>query len=180
MRKSTGITMTIIVLAFGGMMLAANVALKPLKRYAEIASEVTDILHNLEMIEPKSKVFVLARNGGDEHMAKEGWGMLVELTPSEAVRSTEGRMRRLAFRAIQEVRRLYERGEWRDLDWFEIKLVPPEGDPHRSLIAMSSAGSLGRPEPAIPTTFGPPALVPPKAPPRTSRLTPPEPSIPQK
>jgi hypothetical protein len=150
MRKSTGIVMGIIVIAFGGMMVAADFALKPLKQYAAMGGELTNILRHLDMVEPQSKVYVLGRPGGSDHLAKDGFGMLIELTPGKRVRETKGRIGRVVYRAVEEARTLYARKKGRKLDWFEIKLVLPGDKVLRSLLEMDDAGRMGRPEPALP------------------------------
>lgn len=155
MRKSSAIVMGIIVVAFGGLMMAANVALKPLERYANIAAEVTSILANLELIEPRSKVFVLGVKGGEKRLAPSGFGLLVEFAPAASVRSTPGRLERVAYRAIEEVRGLHGRGTGPDAEWYEIKLLLPGGGLHRSLVRTDEALRLARAEPAFPQTLAP-------------------------
>ena len=61
MRKSTSIVMAILLVGFGSMMMAANVALKPLQRYARIGTDLTSAFQNLDLVQPDSKVFVVAR-----------------------------------------------------------------------------------------------------------------------
>ena len=153
MRKSTSIVMAIIVLGFGGMMVAANVALKPLQRYARLGREATDVLSQLQMIEPDSKVFVLGQAGGKKRLASDGWGLLIEVEPSRAVRTRKGRLERLAFKSIAEVSALYHRQKGKDIDWFEVKLLLPDGTAHRSLIRLDAARRVGRPEPPIPAVL---------------------------
>jgi hypothetical protein len=160
MRKANGIIMGIIMFAFGGMMVAANMALKPLKQYAEIGREVTAVMRNLDFIEPGSKVFAMPRPGAPERLATDGWGMLVEFQPSAMVRSRKGRLERVAYRALDEASALYARGKARPLEWFEIKLVLPDGVVHRSLLRVDAATKrLSKPEPPLPAVWPLPAPV---------------------
>jgi hypothetical protein len=153
MRKSTSIMMAIVLIAFGSMMVAANVALKPYQRYAKIGSELTLALGNLGMIREDTKVFVLCRTADEKRLAEDGFGMLVELAPSESAMGRAGRMERVALRACREAVRLYRQKRDRALDWIEVKLLLSEDTTHRSLIAVEKSGRLARPQPAIPATF---------------------------
>ena len=52
-------------------------------------------------LKPDTKVLVLARKATETNLAKEGFGLVIELSPSDAVRGRKGRLEKLAVRAIR-------------------------------------------------------------------------------
>ena len=150
MRKSTGVIMTIILVAMVGMMFAANVAMKPYQRYARIGKEVKNILLMRGELEKSSKVFILGKVAGEKNLAEGGFGLLIELTPAEAVRTQPGRLRRLAVRAAREASLLYSEGRGNRLEWVEVKLEFGPEQSERTLMLVGPEGQLGAQIPALP------------------------------
>ena len=156
MRKSVMITMAIVVVALVGMMFAADLALKPYHQYARIGKDLTNILEMRREIEEGTTVFTLAKvakKGDEKRLAEEGWGMLIELTPSERVRTKKGSLEKLAYRAAREASDLYRQSRGKPLEWFEIKLELAKDRSERTLIRVSEDGRLGRPEPRLPASI---------------------------
>ena len=153
MRKASIISMCIILVALVAMMVAADMALKPVKRDLAIARELTAELETRGDIQVGTKAVTIARKPEERHLAKDGWGMVVELQPSEAVCSRAGRLQKLAYRAAQSAGALYARGHGRPLEWFEIQFVLGKDVTERTLISVDAAGQLGRPEPPLPATW---------------------------
>ena len=150
MRKSYIVSLTIVLLAFVGMMMAADMALKPMKRTMAIGSDLTGMLEARGDLEPETKVLVIARKAEARHLAKGGFGLIVEFEPSEGVRRGKGRLERVAQRVVREAGRLYESGRGKPVDWYEIRFMDGESAWHRSLFRVDKDGRTMRPEPAIP------------------------------
>ncbi len=153
MRKSTAITMAIILIAMAGMMVAADIALKPMQHVLTVGKDLTSVLEARADIKQGSKVKTVARKPKESNLAKVGWGMIIELEPSEGVTKRKGRLTKLAFRAASEGRRLYAQGQGRRLEWIEIKMVLAQGVEKRALLSLDREGRLGSPEPALPAKF---------------------------
>ncbi len=150
MRKSYVFSMAIILIALVGMMVAAEMALKPMKRSMAVAKDLTALLEARGDIEPGSKVVVITLKAEERHLAEEGYGMILELEPSEAVRSRKGRLAKLARRAVAEAGRLHKQGKGKPLAWFEVRFGDSKEPWHRSLYTVGKAGEILRPQPAIP------------------------------
>ena len=149
MRKTVAFTIAIVVLGLVGMMFAANMALKPYQQYARIGKELTTILEMRRDIKEGTKVFTLAKVATDNRLADEGWGMLIELSPSEKVKAKPGSMEKLAYRAAREAADLYRQSRGKPLEWFEIKMELGADVSERTLIRVSRDGRLGRAEPSL-------------------------------
>ncbi len=153
MRKSTAVTMAIVLFALVGMMVAADLALKPMKHVLQVGRELTAALEARADIVEGTKVVTIARVPEERHLAKEGWGMIIRLEPSKLVRERRGRMRKLALRTAELARRLYGQGKGKPLDWFEIQLQLGEDVERRALLPIDDLGRIGEPEPAFPATW---------------------------
>ena len=155
MRKPVMITMAIVVVALVGMMFAANMALKPFTQYARIGQDLTNILEMRKEIEDGTTVFTMAKiakKGDEKRLAEDGWGLLIELTPSERVRQKKGSMEKLALRAAREAGELYAQGRGKPLEWFEITMELPEERAEKTLIKVAEDGRMSRPSPRLPAT----------------------------
>ncbi len=153
MRKSTAITMVIIIFSLLAMMLAADLALKPMKHVLRVGQELTAALEAREDIRRGTKVVTVARLPEDRHLAKEGWGMIISLEPSDLVLKRKGRLHKLALRVAQLARRLYGEGKGKRLQWFEIQMTVAAGIEKRTLLPIDDMGRIGAPVPALPATF---------------------------
>lgn len=153
MRKSTAVTMAIVLFALVAMMVAADLALKPMKHVLQVGRELTSALEARADIRQDSKVVTIARTPEDRHLAKEGWGMIIRMTPSEAVLTRRGRMRKLALRTAELARRLYGQGKGKPLTWLEIQMEVAEGVEKRTLVSIDDMGRLGAPSPDLPDTY---------------------------
>ena len=153
MRKSYIFSMAIVLIALVGMMIAADMALKPMKAALAIGSDLTTMLEARGDIAPESKVLVIPRAAGEKDLATEGFGIVIELTPSDAVRSRNGRLEKLARRSIREASRLYERARGRSPAWYEIRFMDGERIGHRVLFPIGPSGEIGSPAPAIPPVW---------------------------
>lgn len=153
MRKPVMITMAIVVMALVGMMFAAGMALKPYRQYARISQDLTNILEMRSEIRKGSRVFTLAKVASGKHLADEGWGMLIDLSPSKKVMRRSGRLEKLAYRAAREAADLYGQGRGKPLEWFEISMELSPKLTERTLIRVDRDGRLGRPAPRLPGTY---------------------------
>ena len=143
MRKSSMISMAIVLVALVGMMVAADMALKPMKHTIAIAADLTAMLHARGDLEPETKVFLLARRAGPQHLAKDGWGLVIEAQPSESIRSRKGRLGKLARRLANEASRLYRARKGRVVAWYEVRFGPAKDPWHRTLMTVSKDGRIG-------------------------------------
>jgi hypothetical protein len=150
MRKSTVFSMCIIFVALVGMMVAADLALKPVKRDLAVGRDLTAELEARGDIEPGTKAVTVARRPEARHLAKEGWGMIVELQPSRAVLTRKGRLQNLAYRAARTAGSLYAQGPGHPLEWFEIRMLVGGQTVGKTLIPVDEAGQLGRQDPPLP------------------------------
>lgn len=153
MRRPVMITMGIVVLALVGMMFAASMALKPYQQYARIGQDLTNILEMRSEIRRGSKVSTLAKVASEKHLAEGGWGMLIDLSPSEQVMGKSGRMEKLAYRAAREAADLYGVGRGKPLEWFEVSMELSDTKTERTLIRVDEAGRLGKPAPRLPGKY---------------------------
>lgn len=150
MRKSSMFSMAIILVALVAMMVAADMALKPMKRTIAIGADLTAMLDARGDLEPETKVFVLARKAEPRHLATEGWGLIIEVEPAQGVRERKGRLERLARRLVSEAGRLYRARKGRRIDWYEVRFGKGTDPWHRSLMTVDPNGRIGRPAPGIP------------------------------
>lgn len=153
MRKSYIFSMAIVLVALVGMMLAADMALKPMKQTIAISGDVTAMLEARGDLQPDTKVLVLTRKAGKQHLAEDGFGMILELSPSDAVRTRQGRLERLALRVIHESGRLYEQGRGKSVAWYEVRFLDGDDVWHRTLFSVGKAGQLEAAQPAIPPVW---------------------------
>ena len=153
MRKSTAVTMTIILGALVAMMVAADLALKPMKHILKVGRELTSALESRDDIRQGTKVVTLARAPEERHLAKGGYGMIISLEPSDQVLSRPGRLRKLAIRIADLACRLYGQGKGRPLDWLELQFQVAEGVEQRTLVSLDDMGRLGEPTPALPASY---------------------------
>jgi hypothetical protein len=118
------IVTTIVVVGLGGLMLAANWMLTPLKQDAEAAREVQGELENLGWLAKGSKVIAVSRKGGDENKKllyrERDWGVTVRLSPRVDVFRSDGRLVHLAQRVVETVSQKGARGN--AIRWVEIAL----------------------------------------------------------
>jgi len=153
MRKSTAVSMVIILIALVGMMVAADMALKPMQQVVKVGKDLTATLAAREDIKDGSKVVAVARKPKKQNLAEEGWGLIVMLEPSDAVTTRPGRLTKLAYRAAAEGQRLYAQGVGKPLSWVEVQLKLAEGVEKRTLLRLDDQGHLGTPQPALPARF---------------------------
>lgn len=153
MRKSYILSMAIVLMALVGMMVAADMALKPMKANLAIAADLTAMLEARGDTVPETKVLILTRAATERDLATDGFGMILELTPSDMVRRRQGRLERLARRGIGEAARLYRQARGRSLDWFEVRFMEGDDPVHRVLFPVGKTGDLGAPSPAIPAVW---------------------------
>ena len=153
MRKATAISMGIVVMSLVGMMFAANMALKPYQQYAAIGKDLTNIFEMRSDIREGSKVFTLAKGGSEKRLSSEGWGLLIEMAPSERVKKRKGSLEKLAYRAAREAADLYDRNPGKPLEWIEIEFELAQEVERRTLIRVDPDGRLGRLEPKLPVTW---------------------------
>lgn len=153
MRKPVMITMAIVVLALVSMMFAASMALKPYREYARIGHDLTNILEMRSEIRKGSKVLALAKGASEKHLAEDGWGMLIDLSPSQQVMQKPGRLEKLAYRAAREASELYGQGRGKPLQWFEITMELGPDLSERTLIPVDRDGRLGRSAPRLRGTY---------------------------
>jgi len=153
MRKSTAVTMAIVLFALVAMMVAADLALKPMKHVLRVGRELTAALEARADIREGSKVVTLTRQPEERHLAKGGWGMIIALEPSDLVLTRQGRMRKLALRVADLACRLYGQGQGRPLDWLEIQFQIAEGVERHTLLSLDAEGRLGEPTPPLPEVY---------------------------
>lgn len=156
MRRSTVITLAIMLFAFGAMFAAAGSALRPLARDAEVSKTLTRYLRERGDIEKDSRVRLNRLPGSEKRLAREGLGLVVHLVPSKAVCERPGALRTLVLRVGREALSRYYGAPLR---WIEVDLeVPgPEGSVRelRALMDRPEGGDLGEPKPALPARLGP-------------------------
>ncbi len=153
MRKSTAITMAIVLFALVGMMVAADLALKPMQHVLKVGRELTAALDARSDIREGTKVVTVARVPQERHLAKDGWGLVVQLEPSDLVLKRKGRLNKLALRVGDLARRLYGQGRGKPLEWVEIQMQLAEGVEKRTLLGVDDMGRLTAPSPALPAKF---------------------------
>jgi len=165
-KRSTLAIVAILILAFGGMMLAANWTMKTFEGDLRQSREMTDLLEHRSLIEPGSRVLVLSRKGGGEkRLASDGEGVYVELTPAAVVRERKGGLAELATFVSRE---LLEAARERRVDWLEFRLLGARdgrNDELRTLVRMDEHGLPRPPDPPLPVVWGaagsPPGAAPP-------------------
>jgi hypothetical protein len=161
-KRSTLAIVAILVLAFGGMMLAANWTMKTFEGDLRQSRELTDLLLHRDLVEPGSRVLVLSkRGGGEKRLAPDGEGVYVELTPSRTVRERRGGLADLTDFVGRE---LLEAAHDRKVDWFEYRLIRVRDDGSseelRTLVRTDEHGRPRDPEPPLPVAWGPGAAAP--------------------
>jgi len=147
------ITMAIVVMALVGMMFAAGMALKPYQQYARIGRDLTNILEMRGEIRKGSEVKTIAKVASEKHLASEGWGMLIDLSPSPRVMQKAGRLEKLAYRVAREAADLYGQNRGKALQWFEISMALSDDRTERTLIRVDQDGRLGHSAPPLPGAY---------------------------
>jgi hypothetical protein len=154
-RKSSAIMMAIVLLGIGGMLLAANTALRPLAQDAEVAQVLTRWLKSRGDLAPDSRVKARRVRASDKRLATKGKGILLELRPSADVLKREGGLRGLARTVGRAAVR--EMGTVR-LDWIELVLRTGPGEDGASLVTLvpvEEGGEVGEPVPPLPASAPP-------------------------
>jgi hypothetical protein len=155
LRKSTLLIMSIMLLAFGGMLVAANGVLGPMAKDAQVAHEVTKILEERGDLAEGAHVRAIRRPAGPKRLAKEGTGLVLQLPPSETVLHKKGELNALAMRAAREA---LLRHPARNLKWVEVMVLLPgekeDAEPHlRTLVAIGPGERLLKPDPPLPEVW---------------------------
>lgn len=153
MRKSSTFSMIIILLALVSMMVAADMALKPMKHTMGIGKDLTAMLQARGDLAPESRVLVMAHAAEARHLADSGWGLIIEVEPSQAVRSRKGRLGKLARRVVGEAGRLYRARRGRRVEWYEVRFGKGEAAWHRTLLRVGEEGRVGPAQPAVPPVY---------------------------
>ena len=152
MRKSTLVTMTILLGGLMALMLAFQFALKPLEQDAAFARDLTAELQHRGDLEKGSALKILAaRKAGEETLAAAGLGVVLSLSPHADVRAREGGLQALTRRVVES---LLERYRARKVEWIELRLHL-HGDtrpPFRTLIKVED-GVAGPALPQLPAPF---------------------------
>jgi hypothetical protein len=156
MRKSTWTMIAILFVALCGMMFAANAMISPLKKDIELSGLLTRYFQGRGDLRPGTKVMALrAKGGGEKRLAKEGSGIVVELTPADSVLAEEGGLGNLA-RAV--ARKAYAETPNATAKWIEVQYRlggpdgPPDAAPLRALVPIDDMGAFGSPTPPFPAT----------------------------
>ena len=156
MRRSTVITIAIMLTAFGAMFAAAGSALQPLAEDAETGKLLSSFLRMRGDVVPESRVRLARVGASDQRLAEAGRGLLIRLQPSERVCARRGGLRALALRTVHEATQRYTGIQ---PAWIEIvfEAGPPEGDAAeiRTLLEVRSDGTYGEPTPRVPATWAP-------------------------
>lgn len=165
MRKSTLIAISIIVVALGAMMFAANWMLTPLKQDAEAAKEIQGELHNLGWLAEGTKVRARSLKGGDKGnrrlFREQEWGVLVILSPNVATFRSEGRLVSLAQRVVETVTEKGARGK--GIRWVELALEYDGQEVIRGLYVLDpETGRWGQAPPGLPESWQPEGGFPPE------------------
>ena len=157
MRRSSVVILSIMLVAFGSIMAVGGSALKPLAQDADASKVLTRHLQARGDIEEGTKVRLSRLPATEKRLAKEGRGLVIQLTPSVEVTQRRGGLRLLVLRAAQEG---LSRFPGRGLDWIEVGLEirQPDGRQQtlRTLLDASSGESVGDPQPPLPTRIGTP------------------------
>jgi hypothetical protein len=159
-RKSTVILLVLMLAGFGGMLLAAQGVLQPMAKDAELARELTALLGSRGDIAEGTHVRAVRAAGGERRLAKEGTGLLVDLSPSRAVMETR---RALEASALRIAREALMRHAAQNLKWVEVVFFVEgreDGERLRTLVAVGPGGALLGPQPALPERYPPPSAVP--------------------
>jgi hypothetical protein len=175
------IMMAILVVGFGSLFLAAGPMLKPLVKAANVGQDLTHLFTQRGDIAEGTRVLSgPARGGTGDRLAAEGRGMVLELTPSDAVRARPEGLRALARSAARGAFEAYEQDR---LDWVELRLLvgATREEALRTLVKPDPDGrGVGEPTPPLPLTHPPrtgpdaPGAPPPGEPTPPPSATPPE------
>lgn len=150
MRRSTLVATSILVLGAVGMLIAAQMLLKPFRQDAALGNELKRMLVAEGAVEEASRVLVLgARKAGPESLATEGVGVVVDLVPTQSLRSRRGGLISLARRTVEAV---LDRYSERRVDWVELRLRVrgAEEEPLRTLVQATPTGAILPPRPPLP------------------------------
>ena len=157
MRRSSVVILSIMMVAFGTIMAAGGSALKPLARDADASRVLTRHLEARGDIVAGTKVRLSRLPVTDRRLAKEGRGLVIQLTPSTQVTGRRGGLRLLVLRAAQEG---LSRFPGHNLDWVEVSLEVGQADGRpqtlRTLLDTSSGDGVGDPRPPLPARIGTP------------------------
>jgi hypothetical protein len=158
MRRSTVIVMIILVVGFGGLLLAAQGMLKPLAKDAELAKELTSMLQGRGDLAEGTRVRAVRVAGGEKRLAPSGTGLLLDLTPSARVREQPKGLSALATRIAREA---LQRHTATNLRWVEVTFFVEGTEGVRTLVAVGPEGNLLPPAPPLPEPSRRPAPAPP-------------------
>ena len=147
MRRSSVVILSIMLVAFGGIMAAGGSALKPLAQDAGSAKVLTRHLQARGDLAEGTEGHLSRLPGTERRLASEGCGLVVQLTPSAEVTRRRGGLRILVLRAAQEGLSRFPGG---GLDWVEVGLevTQPDGRNRRCAPSSTPLRRRGRRSPA--------------------------------
>lgn len=158
MRKSTMMIMVILLVGFGGMLLAADMfVLGPAKKDLAVAKEIQGRLGERakDWIVRESRVKVRTMKGTGERLAQDGsWGVAVQVEPTEKVLTTPARAQYMAALIAGVVR---EKGtKDKPISWVEVIFRVGEVNLHAALLRWDAkANAWEAPDPPIPDFWAP-------------------------
>lgn len=157
LRKSSITILIFLLIAFGGMLLAADVmVLRPVKKDLAVAKELKAMLgpDGRDWIVPDSRIRLQTCRGKGEHrMAQDGTtGVAVELEPKRKTLLAKGRAQFLISFVADRIRDRVSADT--AVAWVEVIFRIGERFPYKTLIRWDArAGTWFAPEPAIPGVF---------------------------
>ncbi len=164
MRRSTILSLAMLLIVGIGLMLAAQSMLEPFREDAELANELTRLLQEERVLDAGERVRAFGRaRPADDGLARiNGPGLELHLVPSAAVRSRRGGVEALVRRAVDLV---VERRRTRRTDWIEFRIGLGDADtpPFRTLVEIPPGGTPLPPAPPIPSASTPRPADPPPA-----------------
>ncbi|MGE0193010.1 MAG: hypothetical protein AB7T63_13320 [Planctomycetota bacterium] len=153
MRRSTIMAASILILGAVGLLVAAQMLLKPYRQDAALGSELQRMLAAEGAVEETSKVIVQgSRRAGPDHLATEGVGVVVDLVPTAQLRTRRGGLESLTRRTVEAV---LDRFRERRIDWVELRLRVrgPDQEPLRTLVQAGPTGMILAPRPPLPLSL---------------------------
>ena len=160
MSKSAMIMMIALLVAFGAMLLAADLIVGPIEKDLGAARAMIDVLDARGWLtedkpRPDDRVRVRSLKGGGEGRMSQGsdWGVIVEVRPSKESLATKGRLASLAQTVVDQVEE-YGRTD-KLLHWIELVMKSDRKDVLRTLIERDPRGGWRPAEPPIPATWPP-------------------------
>jgi hypothetical protein len=161
MRKSTMITLALLVVTFGGMLWLLGFYTDAFRPELEAAGEWTQDLR--ADLEPGSRVRVFRARGGPNHAGKDtsSFGLLVDATPSKDAWARDPAGTGLA---LNLTRRAFDRyGQDRPIKWVEVRLLEHKEVVRRLGFAKGDSGEI---DPILTEGVPPPRAATPTPPPR--------------